>query len=158
MKKQKFQEGAIVKIQLSENRYAFGRLLPAHNIGIYDLVIDKSNNNEPIQIDELVSYPFIFITSIYTDVITKRMFEIIGFKPLHNDEIDKIPPIFTQDLMDKYKCKLYYINGAVEDAKPEDCIGLERFSKWEGEAVIKRIEDHYLGTKNVLVENFKVRL
>lgn len=159
VKKQQFKEGSIVKVPLKEERWVLGRLLPAHQIGIYDVIVTNNKEHDSfLANNSIISRPYLFVVSIYTDTVTSGMFEVVGFAELTAENVKSLPPVFTQDKMDLHKCTLYYTDGRVVDASPQDCIGLEKFSKWTGQAVVKRIEDHYEGKKNILVENFKVKL
>ena len=88
-------------------------------------------------------------------MITKGLFEIIGFKELTEEEIENIPPKFTQDLVDINKCVIYYYDGREFKAKPEDCIGLESSSVWEAQGLVERIQDYYSGKRNYHVELMK---
>ncbi len=154
-KRQKIKEGAIVKIELSDNRLAFGRLLPGGHIGIYDLVIKQSDTIPTI--DKIIEYPIIIYSMIFDHIIKKGIFEITGFKELSHDDVNKIPPHFNQDMIN-YNCTIYYINSKEIEATPEDCIGLEPSLIWDASGIIKRIEDHYGGKKNFDVEYNKVIL
>jgi hypothetical protein len=153
--KQKIQDGALVKINLQEKKIVFGRLLK-NRIAIYDFIFLDSG--EIPNIDLIINNPIIFYCSIYNDVITKGVFEIIGFKELAEEEIEKIPPKFTQDMVDINKCIIYLYDGREFIVNPKDCEGLERSSVWEAEGLVKRIQDHYTGKKNFHVEYQKVIL
>ena len=144
-KRQKIKDGAVVKINLSANKLVFGRLMKSR-IAIYDFTV--LNSADTPSIETIISKPIFLYCSIYNDVITKRVFEIIGFKELTEEEIENIPPSFMQDMVDINKCTIYYFDGRELKAKPEDCIGLERSSVWEAQGLIERIQDHYSGKKN----------
>jgi|SRR6185312_1001611 len=155
-KRQRFKEGSIVRIKLSGNRFIFGRLLPAFRISVYDFVVN-SDKNIP-QIEEVIMSKIILSVGIYRTIITKGMFEIIGFKELTQIEIDKIPPMFNQSLGNYEDCTIFYDNGKEYKAKPEECIGLERSAVWDEHSLVDRIEDYYKGEKNFYVEYQKVIL
>jgi len=148
-KRQRIKDGAIVKIKLTDDRMVFARLMVG-KIAVYDFVAMQSN---PIpETETIIGNPVIFYSSVYNDVITKGLFEIIGFKALTRDEIDQVPPVFTQDLVNIDDCTISYQDGRQLKGTPDDCIGLERLSVWEASAVTKRIEDHYGGKRNFYVE------
>lgn len=158
MKRQKYRPGAFVKIDLPNNRLAFGRLLPgiASRMSVYDFIAFEMDTLSFI--DLIAEKNVLFSVGIYRDIITKGTFEIIGYKELSKDEIARIPPTFTQDLANITNCKLSRIGGEDLLAIPEECVGLERASVWEAAAVIQRIEDHYNNKKNFYVELNKVIL
>ena len=155
-KRQRFKEGSVVKIKLLENRVVFGRILPGFSISVYDSVI---NSNKAIpSIEEIIINKIILNVCIYKTIITKGIFEIIGFKELTPTEINKIPPKFTQSLGNYQDCVIFYQDGREYKAKPEECIGLERSAVWDEHSLVDRIEDHYKKKKNFYVEYQKVIL
>ncbi len=155
-KRQRFKEGSIVKIKLSGNRFIFGRLLLGFRIGIYDLLI-KSDTEMP-SIEYIIKSKIIFYVVIYRSIISKGIFEIVGFKELTQTEIDKIPPQFNQSLGNYEDCTIFYNDGKEYKAPPEECIGLERSAVWDEHSLVERIEDYYSGKKNFHVEHQKVIL
>ncbi|HEY4290606.1 MAG TPA: hypothetical protein VGN00_26075 [Puia sp.] len=155
-KRQKFKEGSIIKIELSESRLVLGRLLPGYHLCIYDGVFTGVANfpsNEAI-----ISYDIFLYVRVFKDVITKGLFEIIGFYDLVQQDIDKIPPHFEQDMTDIENCVIYYEDGREIEAMPEECIGLEGPVIWEAASLIDRINDRFAGKKNAYEELFKVIL
>lgn len=157
-KKQQFKEGAIVKIQLSKNKTVFGRLLPGLSsmVSVYDFVITE-NQPHP-SLEEIVSKPIIFTCGFFRTIITKGIYEIIGYKELTEAEVKSITPLFTQDLVDIDDCIIFWPQGGERKATPEECVGLERSSVWDEQGIRNRIEDYYQGKKNFHVELDKVIL
>ncbi len=155
-KRQRFKEGSIVKIKLSENRFVLGRLLPGFSVSIYDLII-KSDKDIP-SVDDIIKNKVSFCVCIYKNIITKGIFEIVDFKELTPTEIDKIPPQFTQSLGYYQDCVIFYKDGREYKVKPEECIGLERSAVWDEHSLVDRIEDYYKKKKNFYVEYQKVIL
>jgi len=155
-KSQKFKEGAIVKINLSNDHLIFGRLLPFFDIAIYDLVI-KYNSDIPLGKNIILNKAFLHVT-IYKNIITKGIFEIIDYIELTQKELFYIPPKFYQSLGDYEDCKIYYNDGRQYKVSPVDCIGLERSAVWGEKSLIERIEDYYKGKANFHVEHQKVIL
>jgi hypothetical protein len=154
--RQRFVEGAITAIDLSDNRLIFGRLLPGFHIGIYDWVIKKDDNLPDIE--SILQRNIIIYVRIFKRVVTKSEFRIIGLKELTKAEQKNIPPHFQQSLGNIKKCKIYYEDGTEIDVTPQDCIGLEGPVIWDSISLISRIENHYLGKKDPYVELFKVIL
>ena len=157
-KKQKFTEGSIIKIELSVDNLAFGRLLPglASRICVYDLLSTK-DQKLPL-IETIVNQPVIFYCGLFRNIIEKGIFEIIGFQELTKEEIDNIPPFFTQDLVNIEDCKIFWADGRERKASPQECVGLERSSVWDEQGIKQRIEDYFNGKKNFHVELDKVIL
>ena len=155
IKRQKIKAGAVVKIDISERRSVFGRLF-SPNIGIYDFVL--SQNDPAPSLEEIIHNRIFLHCSIYDSIITKGVFEIIGWIPLSVEEISNIPPKFHQEL-DNYKdCTIYWADGRERKALPAECIGLERSTVWGPKELVERIEDYFAGRKNFYVEYDKVIL
>ena len=155
-KRQRFKVGSICKLKLSKNKFIFGRMLPGFQISIYDL-LTNSDIDMP-SIDEIIKNKILLTVGIYRNNITKRIFEIVGFKELTQTEIDKIPPMFMQSLGDYEDCSIFYHDGKEYKVSPKECIGLERSAVWDEHSLIERIEDFYKGNKNFHVELQKVIL
>ncbi len=151
----KYMDGTILKINLSENRIVFGRLLP-NRIGIYDLVLYQTAPIPSVQ--EIIAHSIFLYCSVFKDVVTNGTFEMIGFQELVHEDITKIPPKFVQDIVNLNDCVIFWTDGRELKVAPEDCIGLEPSSAWDSKGLIARIEDHYAGRKNPHVELGKVIL
>jgi hypothetical protein len=154
-KKQQFKEGAIIKIELSENRLAFARLLPGYRLGIYDYVVEKGRGYSA---DEIVNCNIFLYLSVYRTIITKGLFEVIDFRALTEKEIKKIPPQFMQDAANLNNCLIFEYNGREYKANPQECVELERSAVWDELSLIQRIEDKFAGRKNFHRELQKVIL
>lgn len=156
-KRQNYKEGAIVKIELANNKTAYGRLLPIYKIGIYDFILEKNNND--LSIAEIVNHRIIMYLGIYKQVVTRKEVEVIGYIPLSAEELAEIPDVFIQDKADFRKCTIYSRESKTgRDATPEECIGLEPFSIHPIKSLMARIEDYFAGRKNSDKELYKVIL
>lgn len=152
-KRQRIKGGAIIKINLSENKMVFGLLFPNADVGIYDFIVDCANGLPSI--NEIINKNIFLNIGLYNDVITKGDFEIIGYKELIKEDIEKVPPKFMQNLVNIHDCYIFWNDGSEKKVTPEECIGLERSAVWEAKAVVERIEDHYAGRNNFHVEHQK---
>jgi hypothetical protein len=148
-KRQQFEEGAFVKINISEGRLCFGRLFTRYNILVYNYVLFKEEAVPSIETIE--KHPALFYVGLNKGVVTQGQFEIIGFKKLSEDDMDKIPPTFLQDFFHYRQCTITH-HGITRDATPDECVGLEMSAAWDADNIIERIEDHYAGVKNFNVE------
>jgi hypothetical protein len=155
-KRQKFKEGAVVKIVLSHNRIVFGRLLPSFQIGIYDCIYNKDFETSSIM--EVYNLKTLFYCTFFKNIITNGLFEIVGFRELTSNELNSIPPSYNQDKVNINDCVIFYYDGRERKATPQECIGLEKSSVWEAASLVERIEDLYAGKKNKYAELFKVIL
>lgn len=155
-KKQKYNDGAFVRIELSANRYVIGRLFPKFNIGIYQ---NEYNNAYAVpSIEKIIKSNILFYVSIYEEIITTGKFKIIDFREFDPSEITRIPPKFKQSLGNYMDCVIFCNDGRKYSSQPQECIGLERSAVWDEESLIIRIEDYYSGKKNFHSEYQKVIL
>ena len=155
---QRYKAGAILKVALNKNKFIFARLLPglASIVCVYDFMVNE--NVDLPTIDEIVKKPILFCCGLYRTIITKRVFEIIGYKDFSEEEISSIPPSFTQKMVNINDCVIFWPTGGERIATPQECIGLERSAVWDEKSLIERIEDYYSGKKNYHVEQQKVIL
>jgi hypothetical protein len=158
MKRQKKTPGSVLLLRLKNGKYSFARIIRDNKICVYDIYSETDTLEDNGGIDGICSRPKLFFLGVYDDVITKGMFEIVGFKELSQKEINDEPPVFTQDILNIDDCTLYYPDGRIVSARKEECIGYGTFSVWEGEGVLDRIVDYYEGRYNFYTENSKVRL
>jgi hypothetical protein len=151
MKKQKHIPNSIVRINLGNNEYVFGRLLKLPFIEFFDY---KTSNNEPVDLERILSSPVLFKIAVSQTALTKNSWEIVGTteKPL-----SEIPYQFHQDIINPKKCTIIDPQGGERLATPEECEGLERLAVWEATHVEDRIRDHYKGVPNKWYESNKVK-
>ncbi|MES2774218.1 MAG: Imm26 family immunity protein [Bacteroidota bacterium] len=153
-KKQKIREGAIIKIDISDNRVVFARQFSL-DIGVYDFV---SKNENLHSLEEIITKDIFCYCAIYDSIITSGIFEIIGNIPLTEAEIEKIPPKFHQELGNYKDCRIFWADGRERKVWPEECVGLERSSVWGMDSLKERIQDYFSGKRNFDVEISRVIL
>ncbi len=158
MKRQKKVDGSVLLLKLTNGKFAFGRIMRQDAICIYDCYSDTDDPNYYGGIQGICALKKLFHVSVYDDVITKGVFEIIGFQEVKPEELLDIPPLYTQDLLNPDDCTIYYRDGRILPASKEECRGLDYFAVWEGYSVIERIEDHFEGRVNPYLESKKLRL
>jgi hypothetical protein len=155
-KRQKFIEGSFVEIMLNDKEKVVGRLFPIYNILVYDYKVDIGIAID--NFDEILKSKVITGNGIYLDVITKGLFNIIGFKELNEYDFKKFPITFLQTIGDYKDCQHIFINKEPNKVNPKDCIGLEASSAWEANGLVSLIKDYYLNVKNPYTELEKVIL
>lgn len=155
----KVKEGSIVAINLSDNRTVFGRLVPsiATIIAVYSYIHPTDKIND-LDIRKILTSNILFYCGIYRDLLKKGIFKVVDIVPFSIQEVSDIPPFFLQSINDIQRCKVFWIDGREREAKPEECVGLEKSSVWDEKGLRKRIEDTLDGKKNPNVELNKVIL
>ena len=156
MKRQKFKEGSVCKIELANQRIVFARLLPGFHLGILNKISVVGESK--YDIDNILKSGIFLYVRVFKDVIEKNFFEIIGFKSLTSEDINHIPPHFSQDPVNIDKCKVYYQDGKEIDVTPGECQGLEGSIIWDAEGLMSRLDSHLQGKKNPYVELYKIIL
>lgn len=138
-KRQKITLGSILKIDLGNGYHSYGRIVTASSFAFYDC----KTKIDVVDLNRIISCPILFITTIYSDTITRGIWDIIGKLPIE-ESLAKLPPRFIQDPIhpEKFRIKNYELNTQTP-ASFEDCIGMERASVWEAHAIVDRLNDYF---------------
>lgn len=150
MKRQRWTEGSIVKIDMGDGAWCFGQCLMRPIIGFFDLKV-----GEPPPIEELVKRKFLFCLPVMLYAITQGMWVKIGKATFDRKSAESLK-FFKQDPISGR----FYISDNVADvpASYEDIIDLERDAVWDPEHIEDRLRDHFAGRSNIWVESLKPRL
>ena len=141
--------GDIVKIDLENGTFCFGRVLEEPLLAFYDL-----NVTDDPSLEEIVSSPILFKVWVMNHAITSGRWPVIGSLPLDED-LQQPVKFFKQDPISKELC--IYINAEEIPASLAECDGLERAAVWNPEHVEDRLRDHYAGVPNQWVESLKIK-
>lgn len=144
----KLNIGDIVKVDLGDGYYSFGRVLEEPLIAFYDKRV-----METPPIDEIISSPILFKIWVMNHAITSGRWEVIFNKSL-DDNLKQPVHFFKQDPINKQVC--LYVNSEEIPATKEECEGLERAAVWNPAHVEDRLRDHYLGIPNQWVESLRL--
>jgi hypothetical protein len=158
MKKQKYKEGSCFLINLCDSSHCFGRIVKGLNVCIYDYNSDISSTNIAKELEKVITLPVLFYDKLADGAIKKGEFEVVGHFEVSQEEVDAIPPVFTQDVLNIDDCILYYVDGRVIPCSKEDCIGLEKYGMSDSIHIIDRLEDYYVHKQSSVPESAKVRL
>ncbi|MBC7285150.1 immunity 26/phosphotriesterase HocA family protein [Hoeflea sp.] len=150
MKRQKWAEGSIVKIDMGDGTYCFGQCISDPILGFFDL---RTADVPPVE--EIAKYGFLFCVWVMRYAVTQGIWEKIGKAPFDRKAVESLK-FFKQDSISGR----FYIYDPVTDipVSYEDTIGLERAAAWEPEHIEDRLRDHFAGRPNVWVESMKPRL
>jgi hypothetical protein len=138
-KRQKITPGSILKIDLGNGYHSYSRIVTSTSFAFYDC----KTKDDISDLHRIISFPILFITTIYSDTITKGIWSIIGKLPIE-EALSKEPPRFIQDPIhpDKFRIKNYQLNTQTP-ASFEECIGMERACVWEPHAIVERLNDYF---------------
>jgi hypothetical protein len=143
--------GAIVRIELGNGNHSYARILDKAFFAFYDLKV----NHEITDLEHIISRPILFIIAAYDDIITKGRWIKIGAITLE-ENLHTLPMQFIKDAIDPTKFRLHNPNtGDMISATKDDCKGLELAAVWEAEEIEERLNDHFEGRTNRLVEEDK---
>ncbi len=141
--------GDILKIDLGDGTFSFGRVLPEPLVAFYD----SRSSIEP-EIEEILSAKIAFKIWVMNLAITSGRWAVIGSLPL--EEHLKAPPMFFKQDPVNGELTVYHL--AVETpATREECEGLERAAVWSPEHVEDRLRDFYAKAPNRWVESLQLR-
>jgi len=140
--------GDVLKIDLGNGVFGFGRILDSPLMGFYDL-----QSREAVSIVDVVKSPMLFRVWVMNYAVKSDNWEILGNLPLE-DALKVKPRFFKQDPLNK-KYSIYYDSKDTPAAR-EDCIGLERAAVWNPEHVENRLRNHFAGVPDPMTERLKV--
>jgi hypothetical protein len=150
MSHEKYSPGAVLRIQLADGSFGYGRLRAFPFVAFYDFHTKERVSD----LNEITSKSILFTLAVHESV--QDTWEIIGEMPL--EESLKQPVVqFMQDVIDYRKCWIVDSEGNEGPARPEECLGLERAAVWEAQHVEKRLLDTFMDRPNRSVEGAKVR-
>ncbi len=147
-KRQQRTVGAIVEINLNNGYKTYARILKNH-FAFYNTY----TKNQP-DIEKIISSDVLFISAVYDYTITKGRWLKIGKKKPLEEKLNQTPPFYTQDFINPEQYTIYHKN-TKRSATKEECQGLELFAVWKPEAIEKRLNDHFTGNVNKIVEKIK---
>lgn len=146
-KRQRWTEGAILKIEMGDGSYCFAQTLVSPLIGFFDL----RTNDVPSTV-EIANRNFLFCVWVMRYALTQGIWRKIGKAPFDREAALSLK-FFKQDPING---KLYiYGDHADIPATYEDIVGLECAAAWDPEHVESRLRDHFAGRPNVWVESMR---
>lgn len=148
-KKIPMQSGDIVKIDLGDDSFCFGRVLEEPHIAFYDLKAIVAPD-----IQTIVALPILFIVWVMNNAVTSGRWPIIGNLPL-DSELEGSPKFFKQDPINK-TFSIYH-RGQETSATLAECEKLERAAVWDPSHIEDRLHDYYSGVQNQWVESLKAK-
>jgi hypothetical protein len=147
MKRQKMLIGGIVKISLSGDGVALGKILKEGYLVVYKKQMNASDVGN-IDLSVVENSGELLYGRLFNDVITKGIFEIIEQSTVTEDELKKIPPRFSMKTAHPELCNIMYGDGTDRKALPSECIGMDFQYIWEAPSFVELIEDRLAGRVN----------
>ncbi len=146
MKRQRRRDGDVICIPLSDDRKAYAMILRAGDI-FFDY-FTRGDDLPPIK--DIIRHPVLFQIGVVDYAVTKGIWKVIGHvEP--PPELLVPPKYFIQSSM----TGALFITTDGSDRQPatlEECKDLERCAAWDPEHVVSRLEDHFAGRPNKIVE------
>lgn len=131
MVRKRVKPGDVFQIPLPDGRYAYGRVYDDASVGIYSRITE-----DPL-LPPIGSRDFLFIVGIYSDILQKEHWKIIGHDAFAPDESSWPPPYFVRDMISgKYQI---YHKGLFRAAEPGEVRGLEEAAVYDSDHIIDRI-------------------
>ena len=144
-KRQQRTVGSIVEIPLEDGFHSYGHILETQ-IAFYNI-----HTKDKIELGEIITFPVLFITTVYDYAITKGYWLKVGKKVSLDNALVHTLPRYNQDMLNPQNYTLVYDDKQVSATK-EECIGLEYWSVWQPEKIEERLNDYFAGRKNKYVE------
>ncbi|GAB1268388.1 hypothetical protein NBRC116493_16410 [Aurantivibrio infirmus] len=141
--------GDIVKIDLKNGYFAFGRVLKEPLMAFYGFRATATPS-----VEEIVSKEILFKIWVMNNAVTSGRWPIVGHLDL-DESLLKSVTFFKQDSISK---KLYlYRDSKVLPASREECIGLEKAAVWSASHVEDRLRDYFDGIPNKWVGSLQIK-
>lgn len=157
MKRQKMIVGSFIKIPLTENRFVLGKILKKSFVVVYQKVINISEL-QVIDFSTISVSGELLYGTLFNDVITKGVFEIIQKSSVSEEELKRIHPRFNMETAHPELCTILYGDDSEKKALPSQCIGLDYLYIWDAPSFIELIEDRLTGRPNKYEKQKKERL
>lgn len=148
----KHKPGTFLRIPLADGSFGYGREVEDPYTAFYNY-----RTTEPVSdLEVIASKPVLFATSVRR-LNGRDKWETLGRKPLEG-EVARPVIRFMQNLADFRRCVIYDTIGMEREARPEECIGLERAAVWEPHYIEERLLDTFMGRPNQDEVRMRVRL
>ena len=143
--------GTFLRIPLEDGTFGYGRALHDPDMAFYDF-----RTTEPISdLDVIEAQSVLFTPGVRLRDVDNWV--QLGVRPLKG-EVARPVVNFMQDLADYRKCRIFDTAGMKKNVTPEECIGIERASIWDGDHIAERLHDHFMGRPNEDEIRSRVRL
>ncbi len=146
--KQRWENGAILKIPLDDVWFIYGQMLPHENceIAVYD-----SRTKVDINPNDIIRYPVLFRVAVHKSVYNNGKWIKTGKASIPKDLSQPRETYIEDVISDKFSI---YKLGDIRPASKEECIGLDCCAVWEANHVEDRINDHYAGRDCIWLDEF----
>ena len=139
MKRQRITKGAILKIPV-DDYFCCAQILNMGSCAFFDC---RFYNEDDIDINVLKSAKVLFIVGVYSDIITRGIWEKIGKLPIREDLVN-LPNMYIRH---GSRYDLYNPNtGEITPSCREEAVGLECCAVWDDFHVVDRLRCRYNGT------------
>ncbi len=139
IKRQRERAGAILEIDVEGLYYVYAQLVYTKQCVFYDF----RSHEHLTDITILHNKPVLFVAAVYSYIITRGYWPIIGTMPIR-EEFREMPNEFIHHRFDKQEFELYNPNtGAITPSTFDECKYLERAAVWDRGNIVDRIRDYY---------------
>ncbi|UUN26687.1 immunity 26/phosphotriesterase HocA family protein [Streptomyces sp. FIT100] len=148
-----------MRIDLGEDRCAFGRQLTGVCVEFYDLV---GRSGAPVDLIEIVAAPVAFKVWVMDAAFRRRGgWELLDVVSLTHDEQTEVHLYSKQDPLSGcttvYRIDPFTGVGSEIPATLEECQKLERAAVWTAGHIEDRLRDHFGGRPNKWVESLRLK-
>ena len=141
IKRQRERAGAILEIDIEGLYYVYAQIVYTKQCVFFDF----RSNEHLTDLSLLHNKPVLFVASVYSYIITRGYWPIIGMMPIR-EEFREMPDEFIHHRFDKQEFERYNPNtGSITPSTWDECKELERAAVWDHHHIVDRIRDHYNG-------------
>lgn len=150
MKKQKWVEGSVVRINIGGGNFSYASLDKIPLIFFYDQ-IDKGDYS----IERIVKQKVIFRIAVMEAPVKKGRWEIIGTYPV--DPVQREKTLFAHNPVGSDEYNIVTADELKIPSTYEECEFMEPYAVWFPEHVEERLSDHFDGKPNKVMELNKIK-
>ena len=148
IKRQRERAGAILKMDIEELYYVYAQIVYTKQCVFFDF----RSREHLTDLSLLHNNPVLFVASVYSYIITRGYWPIIGMMPIR-EEFREMPDEFIHHRFDKQEFERYNPNkGSITPSTWDECKELERAAVWDHHHIVDRIRDHYNGIPCIWLE------
>jgi hypothetical protein len=149
IKRQRWKRGAVVRIRLDKEHFAYGQMLDPPEYAFFNVHDSSDRDAESVAVQ-----PVIFRLWVMTQAHSCGRWEKIGTAPLQRQLEERVPR-FNQDPLDLSTIRLGDDGTNGKLVTTQECEQYERAAVWDAHQVEDRLRDYFAGRPNVWVESLR---
>ena len=146
-----WKKGAYWEIRMPESSFGYCRLLTFPYAEFLELNAREAIDDATV----LDASRVLFAVAVHRACLRRWIAKSVQTRLPVTEEL---PIVFTQNVTNLDQCSIRGPDGMTREARPDECVGLERAAIWPAREVEARLWDALSGRTNARVESLRVKL